>query len=192
MILKDLSMNSGMYPNTDPTTNITDNTPVNTSVKPRGRGRPLWFWPATVVGALVLMAFAVLAGYQLHLFERGRNPNQVNGSLTVAQATATAEGVPTFTVTPDGEPGVQLVAPPTEVEATPADLVQQAAVESAPGEPTGVPPLEAQQPVVPAERTITLDDIAPSADQSPPPTPAPPTPTPTARSSRPTCWSRRR
>ncbi len=54
--------------------------------------------------------------------------------------------------------------------------------EVAPGEPTPVPPLEAQQPVVHAERTITIDDIAPNADQSPPPTSAPPTPTPTVPS----------
>jgi tetratricopeptide (TPR) repeat protein len=36
--------------------------------------------------------------------------------------------------------------------------------------------------VVHAERTITIDDIAPNADQSPPPTSAPPTPTPTVPS----------
>ena len=132
-----------------------------------------------LVGVLALMALALLGGYQLWLF---RN-DESRGNLAISNATPTVQGVATYTPTPvggeaqaagasvplDTATGVQIVAPTVEI----------ATVEVAPGEPTPVPPLEAQQPVVQAERTITIDDIAPNADQSPPPTPAPPTPTPT-------------
>ena len=146
---------------------------------PPPRGHSLWFWVMAVVGALTVMALAVIAGYQLHIFEQ-------RGSMAVVN-TPPVEAVSTFTPTPITGTAAQstTVAPDsqaasTQIAAAPAEAVTAVATEAlAPGEPTPVPPLEAQQPMIPGERTITLDDIAPNADQSPPPTPAAPTATPT-------------
>ncbi|MCC6458757.1 MAG: transglycosylase SLT domain-containing protein [Caldilineaceae bacterium] len=149
---------------------------MNWFSKHSGRGEPLWLWIFAAIGGLALMALAVWAGYQLWLF---RN----SGSLAFANATPTTQAVPTFTATPGGigkaqVAGLEAASTPDPFD-TEAMAAESGAIQAAPGEPTPVPPLEAEQPVVPAQRTITIDDIAPNADQSPPPTPAPPTPTPT-------------
>jgi soluble lytic murein transglycosylase len=140
----------------------------------RGRSRPFWFWVVAALGAVALMALAVFGGYQLHLLEN-------NGRLAFGEKTPAAEGVATYTPTPDGEnqsgEDQRAEAPSAGIAAAGNEVTDLQL--AAPGEPTPVPPLEAEQPLVPEQRTITLDDIAPNADQSPPPTPAPPTPTPT-------------
>ena len=154
---------------------------------PPSQGRSIWFWVMAALGALVVMALAMLAGYQLHIFEQ-------RGSVEVVN-TPQAAAIATYTATPDdgtanADTAGQATAVPLDNQATSAQIAAPppeatVAVPTealAPGEPTPVPPLEAQQPMIPAGRTITLDDIAPNADQSPPPTPAPPTATPTVPS----------
>jgi soluble lytic murein transglycosylase len=140
-----------------------NDSPKNLSTDQRQRARPLWFWPLALLGAVALMSLALLAGYQLYLIQNRGSVAVVDRAASNLESTSdAAQGVSTFTPTPEASDQVGLAASAVE-----------------PGEPTPVPPLEAQQPVVPAQRTITLDDIAPNADQSPPPTPAPPTATPT-------------
>ena len=140
----------------------------DSSVGQRGRGRPLLFWVLAIPGALVVMALALFGGYQLYLMT-----NDEGGSLAVVDVTPTVQAIETFTPTPGGEAQAASAAVALDAQAEGAEVALT------PGEPTPVPPLEVQQPVVPAQRTITIDDIAPNADQSPPPTPAPPTATPT-------------
>ena len=141
--------------------------------KPRERGEPLWLWVLAAIGGLALMALVVVGGWQLWALRTG-------GNLTFSVTTPTAQPVPTYTTTPDPLGAAQVASLDAMTTTDPFDT-EAIAVESGavPGEPTPIPPLEVEQPVIPAQRTITLDDIAPNADQSPPPTPAPPTPTPT-------------
>jgi soluble lytic murein transglycosylase len=139
----------------------------------RRQGQPFWFWALAGIGALGLMVLALLSGYQLYLY---RN----SGNLALDNPPPTAQAVPTYTATLATAGEAQSVS--IAAAESPVALDSQATngeIAGPPGEPTPVPPLEAEQPLVPAERTITIDDIAPNADQSPPPTPAPPTATPT-------------
>jgi soluble lytic murein transglycosylase len=123
----------------------------------------------TVVGALALMVLALLGGYQLYLFHNDSN-------LALGDATQIVQGVATYTPTPSNIDGTQVAGIAAGTPSAPDASGQGEPLANSAG---GIPPLEAQQPLVPAERTITIDDIAPNADQTPPPTPAPPTPTPT-------------
>ncbi len=146
--------------------------------KQRERGEPLWLWGLAAIGALALLIVIGWGGWQLWSL-------RTSGDLAVLgvaepvndSGTALVVAVPTFTPTVDDAGGS------AGELATSADASARAA-QLDPGVPTPVPPLEALQPMIPAQRTITLEDIAPGAGALPPPsTPAPPTPTPTVPAS---------
>ena len=167
----------------------------------RSRRRPFWFWALATVGALALMVLALLGGYQLYLF---RNGDGLTGNLALGNPTTpTVQAVATFTPTPlsrASEGATQAATLPVAATAVPVDTVPlnteaTSAELAAPvgearanrggaggsctrrADPCATP--RGAATAVPPQRTITLDDIAPNADQSPPPTPAPPTATPT-------------
>lgn len=161
--------------------------------KQRERGEPLWLWGLAAIGGLAMLIVIGWGGWQLWTLRTTGNL-ALGGATPISDSGTTAAGaVPTFTPTlaGAGTPGAPNSQTPLLSSAegtvdgtvTPEDDAARAA-QLDPGVPTPVPPLEALQPVIPAERTITLEDIAPGADElPPPPTPEPPTPTPTVPAS---------
>ncbi len=130
------------------------------------------------VGAVALVTLLGLGVWQMWLLRTGEG--------MLARATPTALPVPTYTSTPEADAAVAASLPLTVTSSAPeapvatvTDAIAAAPEPETPATATPVPPLEAVDPLVPAVRTITLDDIAPGSADSPRPTPAPPTPTPT-------------